>query len=492
MKIKEYFVSKQFKFGAFATVLTALFIAVVLLINMFISVLDEHTSLSLDLTSNDLFKLSDTSVEYIKTIDTPVEIVLMFDADEMRYSGNYYLQIVSVIESYSNYSNYITITDVDPEKDPTFAAKYPDYDLEYGDILVISEYGTKQLALVDLLNLEYDSSSGATYIVSSKAEQEMTSAVMDVLDPDKKQITFLTGHGETIPTEFKSLIELNGYLVTETNILVEDISADVDIAIMAGPTLDFDETGVEAEKLTAFLYNDGEYSKALYYAPPSFEYSTPNIFTFLKQWGIEYGDSMVYEGNSAQVMYNLPYLTFCEYGANSSGNNTYYSNMTQASPVMMPTSREMTRVFEQRDYYSTSVYLQFSATSYVAPIDADENWTYTADDLAARPAMIESLWYEYEQSTPKISRVLAFASNDFWGDDFITLQTIGNSEFLISTVNTLTQKSAGIFIESKNLDFSSITVNTLQVFIIGGFFTLAVPVLLVGTGVTIWFKRKNK
>ena len=77
---------RRFKYGSLATIITVGFIVAVVLLNVVCTLLLERYPLSIDLTSDNRFKLTDESVEFVKSIDEDVTILVL--ADESTFEGN--------------------------------------------------------------------------------------------------------------------------------------------------------------------------------------------------------------------------------------------------------------------------------------------------------------------------------------------------------------------------------------------------------------------
>ena len=80
---ESFWRSRKFRYGSFATAFTALFIVAVILLNFMVSALGNAVDLTLDITSEGTFQLTDASLEYLKKLDTPVEIIVLCDRDEI-------------------------------------------------------------------------------------------------------------------------------------------------------------------------------------------------------------------------------------------------------------------------------------------------------------------------------------------------------------------------------------------------------------------------
>ena len=117
---------------------------------------------------------------------------------------------------------------------------------------------------------------------------------------EKNPIAYFTvNHGETTDTStLWNLLQDAGYDVREIDLLTEDIDyIDAQLIIINGPQYDF--TGIEADvneikKIDDFLDNVGSLMVFMDASARS-KQSFSNLDELLYEWGISYGDSVVYD-----------------------------------------------------------------------------------------------------------------------------------------------------------------------------------------------------
>ena len=85
---KNFMKSRALKHGALATALTIGFIVVVVVVNAIAGILLDRYPLTIDLTKDNRYTLTEDSLQYIANIDTPVNItVCRSEADFENYVG---------------------------------------------------------------------------------------------------------------------------------------------------------------------------------------------------------------------------------------------------------------------------------------------------------------------------------------------------------------------------------------------------------------------
>ena len=137
MDMKKAFTSKRFKYGTVSTLISVIFLAAVIIVNVLASVLVDKFPMNIDLTQNHAFELSEASANFVKEIEKPITITVLANEKQLESGGDIYSsQVKNVIDQYAKYNKNITIKYVDIVSDPTFAASYTDMTLNYNDIVV--------------------------------------------------------------------------------------------------------------------------------------------------------------------------------------------------------------------------------------------------------------------------------------------------------------------------------------------------------------------
>ena len=151
---------RNLKYGSFATALTVLFIAAVVLVNVVATMLFDRFPMSLDLTSNSIYSVSQETVDYVEGIDVLVDITVMATEDEYRAISDYTVQCAELLAKYEQYNPNINVSYKDLLSNPDFTANYADYGLELGDIIIEvagEDYNRiKIVSLVDIINAADD------------------------------------------------------------------------------------------------------------------------------------------------------------------------------------------------------------------------------------------------------------------------------------------------------------------------------------------------
>lgn len=183
-KKKRSFNKRKFKYGFVATVITLVFIAVVIVVNLIVGILTDRKNLKLDLTENQLFEVSQDSIDYVKSIKKDVEIAVMKNESYFTTGSTYTKMVLETLEKYKNYSDHIKLDYYDIASNPDVVTKYSSSyngEIKEGDIVVASGDRVKVMSVDDLFTFQSDY-YGNSSITGYKGEQELTSAIMSVTD----------------------------------------------------------------------------------------------------------------------------------------------------------------------------------------------------------------------------------------------------------------------------------------------------------------------
>ena len=173
--------SRRLRHGTMATVLSVCFVAAVVLVNVIASIVVERFPISLDLTSNKIFELSQESIDYVESLDQDIEVYVLATEEDFSGSNRYYNQANTVINKYAQYSDHIHISYVDIYQNPDFKANYPNESLVYGNIILQCGERYQVLTAYDLFEVN-EQYNGQYRTIQSTTEQAMTSAIMSLTD----------------------------------------------------------------------------------------------------------------------------------------------------------------------------------------------------------------------------------------------------------------------------------------------------------------------
>lgn len=530
-KEKKPFNKKKLKYGTVATVITVVFIAVVVVINLIAGVLTDRKDLKLDLTKEKYYEVSQDTIDYIQDLKTDVEIAVMAKESDFATSGTYMKMVLETLEKYEQHSDHIKINFYDVASNPDVVTKFSanyNGEISEGNIVVASGERVKVLTVNSLFNMQSDYYSGSSSVTSYKGEQELTSAIMSVTDANPQRVAFISKYnGSAIYhsdnaysiSALYSLMDKNGYEVSEVDIMTDALSPeDYDMAVLPAPVNDLSEDSIK--KLDDFLYNNGDLDKDMIYIADVLQYATPNIDDFLEVWGIEIGGSIVYDSSSDKSQYvttmkgqlSAPVATIAE--------DTYSEGLSNTKlPIIVPLARPVNLLFDANVDRNTTALLTTSDTSFLYPLEMQ-----TAEEAKAKAEAAENGEEEAEEETEETTEfdpdsaeksaqtVMAVATKTNMDsnntahvnnvmviggatilDQVLTYSnTYNNAEYVINAVNKMCGKENGIIIAEKDLSVQTIDITSSQIKAISRTVIFIIPLIVVAAGIVVFLRRRNR
>lgn len=468
---------RNFRRGSVATAITVVFLAIIVVVNFVVSTLSSKYLLTWDLTKNKAFTITSTSVEFLNKLDQYVQITILSDEKTFTDSGEYYLQANSVLKQYAKYSDKVQLNYVDVIKNPQYMSKYSEDSVDADSIIVESGAKKRILSVRDLFDVEYGRYGGEV-ITASKAEQELTSALVYVASTNQVKIAIVRGYDEQDFSSFSGYLNKNNYAVEEVSILSQDIPDDSAAVVIHAPQRDYDETGIK--KVEEFLSRG---QKTLIYLPDTNKELQKNLNALTEKWGVKLNDGLIYETDRSKIVSSTnAFLTIADYA-----EDTYSKNIINKDiPVCIPYSRPI----ELKDKETATVLLEFSASAGIKPSDMPENF-----DPSQTKGPIPALVYAKgrEDSGFKSSRVLLCGSYILVSPGPMGSTSLNNSKYVIDVMNTITGKGDdSVIIESKTIGGQELNINAQQIDFLGFVLTLLLPVIILLVGIFVWRFRKNK
>lgn len=517
------FNAKKLKHGTMATVFTCVFVALLVLVNVVTTMIFDRYPVTIDLTSNKIYSVSNDTEDYVKKVNVDVQVTVFADENTYTNYSSYNKQAVELLKNYSKLNHHITYRFVDIDSHPEIVKEYTDTISQF-DIIFETKTKvdgkeisrTRKLGMLDLLTFtdEFEqklSQSGysidtlaqqaggdlaflsyyGSYVESSNAEQAFTSALMTVTDPNPVYVTILTGRSElTQLTYFQTLLTANGYNVNTVDITSEDIPSDTDVVVIPAPKTDYLEEDIT--KVSDFLNNDGKLGKQLLYIASYGQEDTPNLDEFLSEYGLAIGDGVICESDSGKY-YNSPCVTV----ASDVSDNFTQDVSTENLAILSALCRPVKTLFDEQDMVSTDAYLKSSDSAYTANV----NISQTTGQVQIGDALVKGQQnYMAVGSKAKFtddnktlySNVVAVGSEGLLSDTYLQYSQYQNSEYFISVINGLTGKTAGITITPKTITGNVFDITQQQKTVLKWTFCLGVPVVVLVVGIVIWVRRKNK
>ncbi|MFR2444570.1 MAG: Gldg family protein [Ruminococcus sp.] len=543
---KKMQVRKKLKYGGIATAVTVIFVAVVVLLNVVVAqVCKRNPDAVLDLTTANLYEISDDTVDYIKNLDQDVEIAISSEESTFQ-SDKYYKMISETISKYQGYSDHISVTYFDTTKDPDILSKYQDLyagDISSNQIIVTSGDRIKVYSLTDMFEIDQDKYQSYYYgyaslsdcITGFKGEQTLTTAIMNVTDSNPKSVAVITkSNGNYIfsatqanayaVTAMENLLNDNGYDVKELDMVNDTLDAETyDIVVLPAPANDLTMDAIK--KLQDFLQNDGNLGKQLIYVADYTQSVTPNLDAFLKDWNLQVDSSYVREDDNnrnqtVQIVASAGKGLIAPIVSLGDSEN-YGGNLANSSlPIVAPLARPIQKLPSNNGRVVYNL-LQSSDTSYAYPLtqqaSSGEDTTESASEEsqeateAATTETAATTSFDTDSAVRGANTVMALSqSQQSTGSDLIESDVIvlgsmammdyyltqdssyNNAEYFIGVLNSVCGKEDSIVIASKDMTATSISATQTQLVTLRTIVVFLIPLAVAAAGIVVFLRRRNR
>ncbi len=489
----------RFKRGGMATLMSVVFIAIVVVVNILVSVLsDRFPSMNIDLTAQRLNSLSDQALEIAQGVEQDTKIYLIGDEDSYRqdrlYASPYglkYSQVANLAEKLREANPKISVEFIDPDTNPKFISDHADDALSSGYVLVETEKRSKALGPGDMFNVQQSSTTATGYDVFSKVDAALAGALEMVNLDQVPVVAIATGHGEMLGSSalssFQGLLEEENFDVREVNFLTEEIPEDTQVLMLPTPTTDYTEE--ELQKIRDYLDDETRKVDAslLVTCHPT-QGAMPNLAGFLEEWGVKVEEGIVAETDESRMALSSQAYVLVDPNSEVLSDGSYGTLISAAScPI--------TLLFDEGNGEVNTTALWTTAdTAFVSTEDMTEADAAAAQTAAQTVAAISARYFQGDGDYVRRS-VVVFGSSYAFTDSFMGTSAFGIRDYVGDLMKyvTATDGSAVTVLPSQvqtntvDVTASYSTVNLLGL----GVFTVGLPVLILAAGLVIFLKRRH-
>ncbi len=468
--IARSFQARNVKYGTIAAGSIVVFLGILIAINWIASRQNKRW----DVTTTKQFELSDQSKKVMTSLTKPVQVRVFHATDDVQ-------RFRDRLAEYQYLSSQMKVEFFDVEKQPIEAQKYE-----------VQQFGT--------LVFDYE---GRRERTTSDREQDITNALIKVVEGKAKKVYFVQGHGErdsagSTPTSYSQIAEAlksDNFEVAPLALAQEGaVPADATMLVIAGPTSDL--LAGELEQLKAYLGRAGKVLLLIDAPAADGTPSVPSLVALAKEWGLDVGTNIVLDasgmgraiGAGAEVPLAMSYpahpvtdgfrvmtafplsrsVTPIEGGAD--GKNA--QSLVMTSPRSWAES-------DIKGLFATGKPTPGEATDKPGPI------SLAAAVSGAAPAAPTPT----EPDAPKPeARLIVVGDADFGSNGALGIQ--GNRDLFLNMANWLAQQENLIAIRAKDPEDRRIQLTEDQSTRIFWIALLVIPLAFIGVGVRVWWKRR--
>jgi ABC-type uncharacterized transport system involved in gliding motility auxiliary subunit len=456
--LKNFFSARSTKHGLNAAVMILLLLAIVVVANWIVS----RHPLKYDTTKNKQFTLSSLTTNSLKNLKQPVKVTAFFSAQDDASR----LKMKTLLDDYKSHSTKLDVRLIDPVR----------------NLPLVRQYGVQQ----DRTTIIESGKQKAT--VTTTEEEDLTNAILQVSTNKKITIYFLAGHGEPSITD----VENSGFSAVvdqlkKSNYQIEELKNfaakpkvpdNCDALIVASPKvqlLDHEIKGVQD-----YLAAGGH--AAILFDPRG----DPSLGKLLQPYQIQAEDDIVVDESC---------------------------NFPLAGPVVpCGVPKSGTPVTKEFDRNAFLFLPEAKSLSYKTPEGGKENFTVVAESTAEAwgetdkqkavfdpgkdkkgpltLGLIVTKSVDQKNARTKEIRFAVFGDVSFVQNQFVGWSP-WNYQLFSNTVAWLTEQENLIHLPPRNERNDIMVLSSTQLNFLGIFLILLLPLAIVGTGITIWVKRKK-
>ena len=459
-----------FQGGAYSLAITAIVLALLIVVNVFASALPTNLT-KYDISSSKLYSITSNTKVVVNALEEDVTIYWIVQADQED------AVIENLLNKYESLSEHITVVKRNPDVYPTFAEQYTDEAVQNNSLVVECGDRSRFIGYDDIYLYETDMYS-YSYNTSFDGEGAITSAIDYVTSEDLPQLYLLEGHGEAeLPSTFSEQLERENIEVNTFSLLnVDEIPEEADCLMIYGPTSDI---STEERDMLADYVADG--GKLLVMAGPVEDATLENLNSLLEDYGVTVNDGIVVEGDREHYAFQSPVALMPDMNSSditdSLSEEHYYPIITVAQGLTvsdLSSSNTITELLTTSD----------SAFSKLAGYDM-ETYEKEEGDIDGPFALAVSI----EHSSG--GQMVWFSSSSFLEDMYNAYSSGANMNLTMNALSSMIGESEAMAIRSKSLNYNYLTISDstaslLKVTMIGVF-----PLLYLGIGIAVVLRRRR-
>lgn len=469
---RRYSVSvKKIKKGVYSTVMIGAVLAVTVLVNFLAAKLPVKYT-SFDVTAEGLFSITKETQQLLSSLQEEVTIYVL--AGESTKDST----LEKTIEQYEAGSKYITVSYVDPAVNPKFYSKYSDTELTTNSVIVESSKRSKVVDYNSIYETSIDYNTYSETVTGYDGEGQLTSAVNYVISDNMPKLYLIEGHGELgLETDFYEMIAKANIEYETINLLQKDsIPEDAACIIINAPTSDFSED--DADKVLNYLKAGGNALLISTWTEETME----NYEKILAYYEVTVEKGLVMEGKE-DAYYQSPFYILPEIA---------YDAVTAAvsdSYIFAPFAQGMVLPEETGEALSLKPLLSTSEASYArAEVNNTTDYSRQEGDKSGPFVLgVSAVKTEGEAE----SAALIYTSESIFTDAADSMVSGANKKLFASSLSELVEETEGIAIPVKSYEVSYLMIPQIWIIVMGLSITIALPLVILGAGFIMWFRRRR-
>jgi len=435
-----------------------IFIALFVISMILLAWLTNKYKFESDWTATQRNTLSSASIEVLSKIDSDINITAFTrEADVSQHRT----AIKDLIEKYQKHTDKINLAFINPETDPATTRK-----------LGIRAEGEMIISI-----------AGRTEHLLSVNEEDLTNLLQRLIRSIDHTIRFLTGHGERNPNGkanhdyelFTKSLKDKGIQLSLLNLAEQhSIPSNTNTLVIASPRVNYLQG--EVKLIQEFVANGGN---LLWLQEPGELF---NLKPLAKQLNIEFIKGTIVDPTTQ--MLGIP--------ATSALAESYAPHALTADfklGTVFPHSGGLKLIDDNDKNFTATPLIKTTKNSWLEAGRLQGEVEYNSNKDTLGPITV-SIALSKQVTAELSQRIIVVADSDFISNQF--LGNLGNKEMGLRIFNWLSNDDNLISIPSSTAPDSSLILDPTLWAVIGLFFLIGLPLILIASGVIIWRKRRNR
>ena len=453
--------------GTYSLAVTAVVLAILIAVNIFVSVLPASAT-KLDISASKLYSITSNTKAVVNNLTQDVTLYWVVQADKEDPV------IENLLSKYDSLSDHIQVEKKNPDVYPTLAAQYTDETVPNNSVIAVSGDRSRYISYNDIY-VQTSDMYAYSYTTSFDGEGAITSAIDYVVTETLPRMYVLEGHGETeLPASFADAVEKENVQTQSLSLLTEDsVPEDAACVTIYAPQSDISQE--EAEMLRSYTEKGG---KLLVIAGPVKGAELTNLYSLLTDYGVEPVEGIVVESDRERYAFGYPYVLMPD----MQSDNITQSLMDSRYHPIFPVSQGL----QVTDSSSVTTLLTTSDTAFSKTagysLTAYDKETGDTDGPFAVAVSI---------ATDGGGQIVWFSASDFLSDMYNAYSSGANVNLAMNALSSLMGEREAMAIRSKSLNYNYLTISdsassVLKVLLIGVF-----PLLYLAVGVIAVVEKRR-
>ena len=459
------------KGGSYSLVITALVLAILIVINIFVNALPKSIT-KFDISSSKLYSITSNTKVVVNSLEKDVTIYWIVQAGEEDEV------IENLLSNYENLSEHIEVVKKNPDVYPTFAEQYTKQTVQNNSLVVECGDKYRYIGIDEIYETEYDYYSYTYYTSGFDGEGAITSAIDYVVSDELPNMYLLEGHGEAeLPSTLAEQFDKENVKTQSLSLIsLGSVPEDASGVIIYAPQSDISKE--EQEILSEYVADGG---KLLVMAGPVEDETLENLNAVAENYGVQFSDGFVIEDDSYYHVSQMPYMLIPDIASHAITDSLIEENyfaiipLAQGMTVSSSANGTVTKLL-------TTSYYSFSKTAGYALT----NYEFEDGDTSGPFAVAVSI----EDNSG--GQIVWFSSDKFIADMYNAYSSGANGDMVVNAAAALIGESEAMAVRSKSLNYNYLTISDstaslLKTLMIGVF-----PLTYLGIGVCIILRKRRK